>query len=299
MTPNTNDLLIFLAVAEMRGFTAAAQVLGLTKSAVSQAVRRIEDALGAKVFFRSTRSLSLTDTGSRLLPHCRSLQQVQQDMMSEFSRSESALRDTLTITAPHALCRFLVVPALKKHLTEHDLNVRLIAEDAQVNLVEQRVDLAIRVGGTAPQTAYTARIGWLHESLYAAESYVQEMGGLPSSVMELENWSHIANEWQGNPLVYKGPQDQSLSVTPQIRCNTILDVAEFVAGAHGTALLPEIVAREIGRHSHLIHLFSISKTPVYALHQHGNTLPVKLRSFIRLLRKTLAASTSQKQETSQ
>lgn len=280
MKLNPNDLLIFLTITETRSITEAAARSSLTKSAVSQALRRLEDAIGAKLLFRTTRSLSLTEAGMRLLPMCRKMREAQQEI-------DAAITDltdknvALTVTAPHALCQSLLIPLLSQI---SDTDIRVIADDATLNLVDHQIDLAIRVGAPAPQSAQIARIGTLHESLWASDALVQKMGGIPGELQTLEVWPHVANDWQGSPLRYPLESGDMLTARPRFRCNTVHGLLGFIAEGSAVGLLPDILACS---HPGLIRLVPVSQSPVYALHQHGKIPPPGLRDLIRALRQRL------------
>ncbi|WP_120500303.1 LysR family transcriptional regulator [Roseovarius sp. EL26] len=284
MTPNTNDLLIFLTLTETRSMTIAAQQTGLTKSAISQALKRVEDTLGAKLLFRTTRSMSLTETGSKLIPACQTLRQAQQELQQTLTAAQIRQGETLTITAPHALCHSVLVPILSDLAKTQGIKPRLIAEDSPVNLVEHQIDLAIRVGASAPQSAHISRIGTLRESIYGAPHYLERMGNPPITLLDLQNWAHIANDWQGNPIRYRSSSGETLQVLPAARSNTILGVKAFVEDGFGIALLPDLIAQ--GSKT-LVQLLPISETPIYALHQHGKTPPKNVKALISRLRNAL------------
>ena len=284
MQVNLNDLLIFLAVTETRSITAAADRAGVTKSAVSQALKRLEDQIGTKLLFRTTRSMSLTEQGARLIPDCRALRQAQQDVIDTLSQSGTDAIDAMTITVPHALSQSLLIPVLADLFRHKKVKLRILVEDNPVNLVEHQIDLAIRVGGSAPQTARVSRIGTLHESIYASESYLYQAGGVPETLQELASWAHIANDWQGDPIVYKAYNADVLKVSPQVRSNTVRDVSALIRQGLGVGLLPDIVARQDGD---LVKVLPVSATPVYALHQHG-TLPSRnIKDIIAALKSAL------------
>lgn len=280
MKLNPNDLLIFLTITETRSITEAAARSSLTKSAVSQALKRLEDAIGAKLLFRTTRSLSLTEAGIRLLPMCRKMREAQQEIdaaITDLTDKNAAL----TVTAPHALCQPLLIPLLSQ---TSGTDIRVIADDAALNLVEHQIDLAIRVGAPAPQSAQITRIGTLHESLWASDVLVRKMGGVPGDLQDIAAWPHVANDWQGSPLRYPLKNGDMLSTRPRFRCNTVHGVLSFISGGSAIGLLPDILA---SAHPGLMRLAPVTQSPVYALHQHGKTPPPGLRDLIRALRQRL------------
>ncbi|WP_156121691.1 LysR family transcriptional regulator [Halocynthiibacter namhaensis] len=284
MIPNTNDLLIFLSVTETRSITATADQCRVTKSAVSQALKRAEDAIGARLLFRTTRSMSLTETGMRLLPLCRKLRDAQNAVAEAAQNIATGQTERLCITAPHALCQALVVPVLTQLPELSQIEIRLIAEDAALNLVEHQIDLAIRVGAPAPQSARISKIGTLKESLWVSPDFLATIGGLPSVLQGIETWPHIASDWQGTPATYQLPSGETLTARPQIRCNTVLGLRDFIAQGAGIGPLPDLLAESDPK---LTRVTSISESPIYAMHQHGKTPPTQLQTLVKALRKAL------------
>jgi len=286
MKLNPNDLLIFLMVTETRSLTATADKTGLTKSAISQALTRLETQIGARLLFRTTRSISLTEQGARLIPSCRALRQAQQDVVEVLAQSSDNFQETLVITAPHAISQSLLVPVLSDILRKRNIRLRLLTEDGTTNLVEQQVDLAIRVGTVDLQSAYISRIGTLHESIFTSPAYMQSVGGPPQTLQDLADWTHVSNDWQGDPISYHTAEHGSLKVAPTIRCSSVRDVCAFLSQGLGVGLLPDVVAQEA---SGLLRLFPAATTPVHAVRQHGVKPSAALKDVIDTLRRALQA----------
>lgn len=288
MTPNLPDMLVFLDVVEARSFTAAAARLGRTKSAVSQAVGRLEQDVGARLLHRSTRSLSLTEAGTRLLARCREIRQTYEEAVADFATDRDDPTGLLTVTAPHPLCAPVLVPTVDRFLRDHgSMRVRLIAEDTPMNLIEAGVDLAVRVGEPRQQSARIARLGTMGESLYASRGYVAARGGPPDDLRDLAAWDHIANEWQGSPITYGLVAGPLLRVEPRLRSNAFPALLDLTAAGLGVARLPDAAARDRVRAGTLVALAAIGRSPIYALHHFDRHPPPKVRRFVALLRAAL------------
>ncbi len=277
-------MMIFLEVVESRSFTGAADIMGLTKSAVSHAVNRLEENVGQKLLLRTTRSMSITDAGARILPHCKQLCETYALTLNDLQSMGTQVSETLTVTAPDALSQSIVVPALAAlQKGNENLSVRLITDDKPVKLIDQKIDVAIRVGAVGPQTAYGKRIGTLHEQLYASQDYIDGMGGMPKKFADLESWAHIANEWQGSLVRHRLNATEAIEVTPYIRCNALSDVLTFVSLGNGVALIPDIAVERLETDHSLVPLYKMASTPIYALHQYETMVPQKVKGFIKLL----------------
>ncbi|WP_193221930.1 LysR family transcriptional regulator [Amylibacter sp. SFDW26] len=284
MKPSPHDMMVFLEVIESRSFTGAADIMGLTKSAVSHAVNRLEESVGQKLLLRTTRSMTITDAGARILPHCKQLRETYALTLDDLQSMGTQVSETLTVTAPDALCQSVVVPALAVLQKENkNLSVRLITDDKPVKLIDQKIDVAIRVGATAPQTAYGKRVGTLHEKLYASEGYIADMGGMPTQFSDLKNWAYIANDWQGSLVRHRLNEKEMIEVIPSIRCNGLSDVITFVSLENGVAMIPDIAVERLGVGHNLVPLYEMASTPIYALHQYETKVPKKVRGFIKLL----------------
>ncbi len=291
MIPNPADMLVFLEVVDARSFTGAADQLGRTKSAVSQTISRLEDDLGCKLLYRSTRLLSLTEAGSRFYAHCKELRHTYENALADIGNATSAEEGTLTVTAPHALSAALLVPAIMT-VTQNfpKLKIRLWSADAAINLAEARIDVAIRVGDPKLQGARASKLGDIRESLYASPSYVENQSGFPRQLADLASWDHIANDWQGNPVSYNTPSGQHLRVKPKIRCNTMPDVRHLAITGAGVALLPDLTVRDALDAGQLVTVMPLDTSPVFAIHEYGRHPPKKVTAFIEIIRTAMKAS---------
>lgn len=291
MNPNPADMLVFLEVVDARSFTSAADHLGRTKSAVSQSITKLEDDLGCKLLYRSTRSLSLTEAGTRFYAHCKELKHTYEGALSDIGDLNAAEEGLLTITAPHALSMPLLLPVTTSFMQMFPkLKVRLLSSDSPLNLAETRIDLAIRVGEPTLQGARTSKLGNIRESLYASPGYVEQQPQFSGQLQDLESWDHIANDWQGNPVTYVAPGGQRLRIKPKIRCNTLPDVRYLAIAGAGIALLPDLAAQDAMESGELKKILPMATSPIFALHQFGRHPPKKVTAFIDMLRATLKAS---------
>lgn len=284
-------MLVFLDVVDARSFTLAADRLGRTKSAVSQTISRLEDDLGCKLLFRSTRALSLTEAGTRFYARCHELKQAYETALADIRDVETGGEGLLTVTAPHALSAPLVLPAITDFMHQFPgLQVRLLSIDTAMNLAEAQIDLAIRVGQPTQQGARVSRLGDMPEGLYASPCYMEKMPLFSGEITDLAEWDHIANDWQGNPVAYDAPNGQKLRIRPKVRCSSLPDVCNLAKAGAGVALLPDIMAQNAVEEGALLKVVSMGASPIFSLHEFGRYPPPKVKAFIRLLRTRLKAS---------
>lgn len=286
MKPSYEDMMVFLTVADVRSFTAAANRMGRTKSAISQSVNRLESDLGMRLLHRSTRSLSLTEAGARLLPYCQDIAESYQSAQNEMAQTNAAPVGTLTVTAPHSLCASYIVPAITAFREKvPNVHVRLLADDASIDLIESQVDVAIRIGAPKLQTQTVSKIGSLKESLYASAFYIELKGGIPKDIVEIQDWNHLANDWQGSPVRYDMEGTiQQIRVVPHIRCTNAHDVLALAREHQGVARLVDMLAAPSVDNSILQRLCALPESPIYMLHHYGKTPPASVRVFRDALR---------------
>jgi len=288
MKPNLEDMQVFREVVEGRSFTVAADRLGRTKSAVSQAVTRLEDDLGVRLLYRSTRSLSLTEAGTQFFAHCCDIRSAYDAALLEIKTTSANPSGTLSVTAPHALCAPVVVPSISQITKVYPrISVRLRADDAPTDLIESQIDLAIRVGEPDVQSAKVSKLGMLREGLYASPAYVAEHGGVPSDLTVLGDWDHIANEWQGVPVRYDLAGGATIRVKPKIRCNVMLDILHLAESGAGLARLPDIAAADSIAKGALVRLMEVGSVPIHSMHHFPKRPPAKIRVFAQLIREKL------------
>jgi len=288
MKPNLEDMQVFLAIVEARTFTAAAEHLSRTKSAVSQALTRLENDIGTRLLYRSTRSLSLTEAGAQFYVHCRDIKNTYDDALANIKTNKSNPSGILSVTAPHALCGSVIVPAIAKFVEQHpQMNVRLFADDSPMDLIESQLDLAIRVGNLDMQSAKVSKLGMLSESLYASPTYIAARGGLPEDLTELKDWDHIANDWQGMPVKYQTLEGATLRVNPRIRCNALQDILRLVEIGAGLARLPDITVSHSISRGEIIQVMELDASAIHYMHLFSNRSPTKVQKFVKLIRDQL------------
>jgi DNA-binding transcriptional LysR family regulator len=142
-----DGLVVFLAVAELRGFRAAARHLGVTASAISQAIRALEERVGAPLFLRTTRSVGLTEAGQRLLTHVRPAVDMLTAGLDAASGLGGEISGRLRINAPRPSLPLLVNRLLPDFLNAHpNVQLELVGEDRPIDIIEEGFDAGIRLG---------------------------------------------------------------------------------------------------------------------------------------------------------
>jgi len=194
------ELEVFLAVVETGGFTAAARRTGTSQPAVSKAIGMLENRLGVALFNRSTRSVSLTDQGQRYFDRMKPLLEEIGDANREAMGSRADMSGSIRIAVPTTFGRLHILPIIPDLLTEYpDLRVDLVLSDLRRDMVEDRVDLVIRVGAVEEPDAIVRRVASTPLVCVGSHRYFEKYG-VPSEPAELA---------RHNCLVYGGFEEMA------------------------------------------------------------------------------------------
>lgn len=238
------DLMAFVAVAEERSFTRAAARLGMAQSALSQIVRRTEERLGLRLLTRTTRSVVPTEAGEQLLS-------VFGPMLHDIDSTLASLGDlrdrpsgTIRITTVEHAAKTILLPAMRTLLKSHpDINVQLLIDYGLTDVVSERFDAGVRLGGEMDKDMIAVRIGPdIPMAIVGAPDYLSRHG-IPTSVAHLVDHQAInlylpssgtANRWR----LVRGGREVRVRMEGQLLLNTIDLILDAAIDGHGLAYLP-------------------------------------------------------------
>ena len=194
---------MFVAVASEGGFAAAARKLGSSPPAVTRGIAALEARLGTRLFHRSTRAVALTDAGAGFLEQARRILAELAGAERELRGAEAEPRGQLHLTAPVMFGRLHVLPVVGELMAQHaGLAVRMMLIDRNVRIVEEGIDVAVRIGPLADSALKAVRVGRVRQMLVASPAYLARRGA-PATVEELAGHELIgtmgprwAAEWQ-------------------------------------------------------------------------------------------------------
>jgi DNA-binding transcriptional LysR family regulator len=247
-TVDLNDLRYFALIVDHGGFSAAERVTHITKSKLSRRVSLLEDRMGVRLIQRSTRRLSLTDAGRAFYAHCAAMLVEAEAAQQAVEQLSAAPSGTVRMTCPVAIAQFYLARIVAEFMRLHPkVRVEIESTDRLVNLIEERIDLALRVrdiGGEDPALV-TRRIASGHMVLVASPAYVAERPPIdePSQVPSLETLGalHDGSE-QAWSLVAADGRAFRLAHRPRLLCSDYTVQVEAAAGGVGIALLPVRIA---------------------------------------------------------
>lgn len=288
---------IFAAVVQRGTMSAAARQLDMTPSAVSQHIRQLEKEAGISLLHRSTRQLSLTDAGQRFYVQCAAMCEAADRASAELAAERQQPSGELRLSAPAGFTQH-AVPALGDWLRQHPaLRLRLLMDDKPIDLIEARVDLALRFGHL-PDSNWIARpLGRSPTVLCAAPQLLAQLSELPQhprDLMELP-WLDMnrSEPPQINSLWQHSPSGESfqLQVTPQMSSNHRAAVQQFCEAGLGLALLSahDVTASlRQGRLLRLLPQWDMGQLDIWAVTAQREALSAKVRQAIEVLREYFA-----------
>jgi len=283
----------FAEVVRAGSFSGAARLLRVSPSAVSQQIRALERRHGVTLLHRSTRKLALTDAGARLASHCTDLIEAAQRARHQLALAQDALDGELRLTAPVGFARH-VAEALAPLLAEHpSLRLTVLVDDALVDLIDARVDLALR-GGRLPDSAWVARrLCDFDFVICAAPAYLAGFGEVrePAQAATAQ-WIATPRDDTPWPLLLRGPggQETRLSIAPRLVSNNQLTVQQLCAAGLGLALCVRADVDEWLRSGRLVTVLPDwvpPSAPIWAVTPQRDGQPAKVRHAIDALQRHL------------
>jgi len=197
---NLNRLAVFVAVVEAGSLTAAAARLGLTKTMVSTHIQRLEREIGAGLLIRTTRRLSVTESGRAFYDASCKILQAAEEALSAVSGESAPLRGTLRVSAPIDYGSLVVTPALVEMRAAYpQLDIELVCSDHYVDLIAEGIDVAIRLGQLADSGYRAVKIGGFVKWVVASPAFIEKWGK-PKTPAALAALPHVALSVLPHPL---------------------------------------------------------------------------------------------------
>jgi DNA-binding transcriptional LysR family regulator len=244
-----NGLVAFLVVAEKQGFSAAARVLGVSPSALSQSVRALESRLGTALLVRTTRRVALTETGERLLQRCGPGLREAAAALDDIAKPTGVISGRLRLTIPHVALSFLE-PVLSRLRTDHpELALEVIVDDAFVDVVEQGYDAGVRLFESMERDMVVVRAAPAFRFVIVGSPGYLERRGRPEHPRDLLNHECIGFRSMSTGALYvweleRRGQEFKVPVTGPFVTNDGGLMVRVAARGFGLAYVPEFSARE-------------------------------------------------------
>jgi DNA-binding transcriptional LysR family regulator len=272
MQDRLDTLAIFVAVAEQQSFAEAARQLSRSPASVTRAVSALEERLQTRLLNRTTRSVALTDAGQRYLESCRRLLSAYDELEAENIGERAEPRGWINVTAPVMFGRLHVLPVVSSFLDDHpQVDIRMLLLDRVVSLVDEGLDLGVRIGQLPDSSLRAIRVGQIRRIVCASPEYIARHG-VPATPRDLRDHIVVACT-----AVTPIPDRWSLIVnTTDAAVGAALDgfgltcIRSYQAEPHATA----------GRLQTVLAEYEPPPAPIHIVHPAGHYLSAKVRLFL-------------------
>ncbi|MBK5000160.1 LysR family transcriptional regulator [Pseudomonas sp. S31] len=283
-----NAMRVFVTVVDLGSQSAAADHLLLSRPVVSRYLAELEDWVGARLMQRTTRKLSLTAAGQETLPRCRQLLELADDLQAAVQQPDDAPKGALRISVSTSFGQAQLVDAIAAYVRRYPaVDIELQMLDRTVNLVDERIDLAIRTSNDLDPNLIARRLSVCRSVVCAAPAYLREHG-TPQQVEELSRHNCLTHAYFGHSLWHfeVAGQQVAVPVAGNISANEALTLQKAALAGAGIAMLPTYQAAEALRKGELVRLLAQAKprelnlNAVYTSRKH---MPATLRSMLDFL----------------
>lgn len=280
---------VFVSIAERGSMIAAAQALDMSRAMVTRYLAEMEQWAGARLLHRSTRRLSLTDAGDLTLARCRRMLEVADDMAVALGADADTPQGLLRITCSQALAQAELLPAVEQFLRRYPrTSVDLQMSNRAVNLIEERIDLALRVTNTLEPNLIARQLGVCDSVVCASPAYLAEHG-TPRQPQDLAGHNCLTYTYFGKSLWQFSDADGaalSVPVSGNLSANEDFILLKAAERGAGIALQPLYSAGPLIADGRLVTLLS-DYTPlqmgIYGIYSSRQHMPAALRAMLDLL----------------
>jgi len=286
---------VFIAVAEEESFARGAARAGLSAPSATRAIAALETRLGVKLLNRTTRYVRVTDAGQRYLDHARRIIGEVDAADAAMIALDAAPSGHLAVTASVMFGKRFIAPAIVDYLNRYPgTDISAVLVDRVVNLMEEGVDVAVRIGELPDSSMNAIRVGQVHSVVCAAPSYLDEHG-TPATPQDLlnhivvhESGASAAPDWK---FVCDG-RDLALRVYPRLMVSAADTAIDMVCSGFGlTRVQSYLVAPHVAAGALQVVLADYARPPlpVHVLYREGLQAPPKIRTFVDFIAARLRA----------
>ena len=280
---------VFVEVVDRGSMTAAAESLEMSRAMTSRHLEALEQWLGARLLQRSTRRLSLTDAGLEALSRCRQMVELAEETAQAAGEHVRRVQGRLRVTASSSFAQIHLAQAVAAFLQLHPLTqIEVLALEHTVNLVEERIDLALRISNQLDPQLIARRLSWCRSVVCAAPSYLSRHGR-PEAPAELAQHACLGHarfsrdEWR----LKRGEEELVINLPEvRLRANETTVLQQAVLAGAGIALLPTYLVGPALARGELVRLFpdyEPERLGLHAVYTSRRHQPLLLRTFVDFL----------------
>jgi len=279
----------FVAVADLQGFAPAARKLGLSPSAVTRLIAALEDRLGARLLQRTTRQVTLTDAGARYLDRARRILADVEEAEAAAEGERTRPSGRLVVSAPVGFGRLHVSPVMSAYLKRHgEVAGELRLEDRVINLVEDGVDLAVRIGHLPDSSLVARQVGDMPRIVVASPDYLARRGEpkTPAAIAAHETIQFGATAAPPDWRFVEDGREVRVASTPRFTTNSsdaAIQYAEAGGGLTRVMFYQAAAALKAGRLKIVLAKFEEPPLPIHLVYPTSRLLSAKVRTFVDLV----------------
>ena len=295
---NMQGLVLFSHINRLGSLSAAAQLLGMSRSSVSKQLAALEGKIGSRLFNRTTRKIVLTEVGRQVLQEAYKVELALQTIEHISEDSQSVIAGDLNVTCASAQGRVHLVPLITKFLAHYPkVNVNLQLEDRFVDMVAENLDVSIRIGYLLDSTLIARKLGELSAVLCASPEYLSNAPPLqtPSDLLHhrclfyrnsklaMNSWSFISDEGE-----------ESVTVSGPLSINDPGALISVALAHAGVLLIDKGLLGDTMRDGKLVPVLtgyqSIQNLPMYVVYPEREFIPAKTRALVDFLLEEIPAA---------
>ena len=277
---------VFLSVAETGSFTQTAERLNISKSMISRYIALMEDWLNARLFQRTTRKVVLTELGEQAVVFCRKITESAVEMEREISAQKGELRGVIRVASSVSFGSLHLANSINRFIKQHPkLNVQLQLTDNLVDLISERIDLAIRITHNPDPHLIARKLADCHSLLVASPAYFAEYGTptTPNDLLQHHQLCHSSMKiWH----LTQGERTTEIDLSSKFTTNDSTALLNSVLADNGIAMLPKYMLGDLlasGKILNVLPEWTLPKYSLYALYPSREKLPLAVRQIIDFL----------------
>lgn len=283
---------VFVDAVEIGSLTAAATKLDISRAMATRYIAALEKTFGARLLHRTSRSLGLTSVGVAVLPYCRQILALNDEIAAVVSSAASAPCGLIRVASSISFGQSYLAEALARYAALYPkVSIEMVVADRPVKLVEERIDLAIQVGNTMDPSLIARLLTRCRSIVCASPEYLARHGH-PVEPLELErhnclNNTYLGKTWRFRPSGAAGDDDVvAVTVAGTFSANDVMLLLRSALSGEGIACLPDFITREHVLSGALVDLldgYNMEEFGVYALYASRKHLPVTTRTLLDFL----------------
>ena len=280
----------FISVADTQSFTQAASLLGISTAQVSRQVSQLEQRIGSKLFYRTTRKVTLTEAGKVYYQSCHPLLEALEDAERAVNQLESSPKGLIRLTAPMTYGERHIAPLLNEFMQQHpEIRIQCELTNQKLDLIDHQLDIAIRIGKIETPNLVAKRLGKRHLHTCASPEYL-EANGTPQTLGDLTKHQCLIGTLDYWRFRDNQGEERLLKLQGRMRCNSgsaLLDAALRGLGIVQIPcqyVLPSIKAGTLVR---VLDDYAPADEDIWALYPQGRQMSPKIKILLEWLHQKL------------